>query len=219
VSEARAFALRCPGCGAGLKFDQSIDTFACVYCGASIKVDRGDGIVSLRLLTDAMLGVQRGTDRTAAELAIRRLSDELRALENQKEELRSSSQALASAWDQRMKAVSKQDYVLPLFAVYVVTSFVIALVVRGIDGWLAPKGLSLPSPYREIEWAIIVTVIAVTCFFAWRTMRRRRGGIVNREKANRDQGLAVRDAAKVDLQTRIDAVEKKLTAQRLIVDS
>ncbi len=70
MPELKTFALTCPGCGAALKVGESVDSFACAYCGASVRVEHGEGIVSLRLLTDAISNVQRGTDRTASELAL-----------------------------------------------------------------------------------------------------------------------------------------------------
>jgi hypothetical protein len=70
-----------PHCGANLSIGKTVDVFVCAYCGASVKVERTGNIIALRLLTDAMTSVQRGRDRTVAELAIRRLTDGRRASE------------------------------------------------------------------------------------------------------------------------------------------
>lgn len=86
-SKSRIYALKCPNCGAALKVGASVDTFACSYCGASVRVEHGEGIISLQLLAKATLGVQRGTDRAAAELAIRRLEDDLLAIETERQRL------------------------------------------------------------------------------------------------------------------------------------
>lgn len=59
-----------------------MSTFACGYCGASQMVARSGGTISLRLLTEGIAKVQAGTDKTAAELAIRRLKEEYISLEN-----------------------------------------------------------------------------------------------------------------------------------------
>jgi ribosomal protein S27AE len=77
----RIYALKCPNCGAALEVADSLDVFACSYCGATVQVERGTGTISLQLLTKTMRSIQRSSDRTAAELAIRRLREELVELE------------------------------------------------------------------------------------------------------------------------------------------
>lgn len=83
----KTYILKCPGCGAGLKVGEAVDSFACTYCGASVQVERGEGIVSLRLITDAISKVQRGTDRTAAELALVRIPKEITAAREEQQRL------------------------------------------------------------------------------------------------------------------------------------
>lgn len=69
-------ALKCPNCGGRLEVTKEMSTFACGYCGASVTVQRRGGTVSLSL-EEAIARVQVGTDKTAAELAIRRLREEV----------------------------------------------------------------------------------------------------------------------------------------------
>ena len=76
----KTFALKCPGCGAAIGVTQNDDVFACTYCGASVRVERGEGKVSLRLFAEAIQRVTQGVDRTAAELAIARISKEISQL-------------------------------------------------------------------------------------------------------------------------------------------
>ena len=59
-----------------------METFACGYCGTSQHVVRSGGTVSLQL-GEAIAKVQRGTDRTASELAVRRLKEDLAEIESQ----------------------------------------------------------------------------------------------------------------------------------------
>jgi hypothetical protein len=73
--------LKCSNCGANLQITNEMSTFACGYCGASQMVERSGGTISLKLLTNAISKVQVGTDKTAAELALRRLSEELAQIE------------------------------------------------------------------------------------------------------------------------------------------
>lgn len=69
--------LVCASCSAPLDIAGDTETFACAYCGTTQRVERSGGIVSLRKVEGALRAVQRGTDRTAAELAIPRLTREL----------------------------------------------------------------------------------------------------------------------------------------------
>jgi predicted RNA-binding Zn-ribbon protein involved in translation (DUF1610 family) len=81
VTTPATFILSCPGCGASLKFLASAASFACNYCGASVMVEQTESTVSLHLLTDAVTRIRHGTDKTAAELAIVRLTKELEKME------------------------------------------------------------------------------------------------------------------------------------------
>ena len=69
--------LKCANCGANLEIKPDAADFACGYCGASQMIERSGGTISLRLLTNSISKVQIGTDKTAAELAIRRLKEEM----------------------------------------------------------------------------------------------------------------------------------------------
>jgi Arc/MetJ family transcription regulator len=79
----KSIPLKCASCGSNLEVTLEMDTFACGYCGASQIVERQGGTVSLRLVTDAIRSVQVGTDKTAAELALKRLSRELESVEQE----------------------------------------------------------------------------------------------------------------------------------------
>ncbi|CAN7476587.1 hypothetical protein [Massilia sp. LjRoot122] len=76
-SEMQTIKLSCSGCAAPLEIGTDLDRFACGYCGTSQIVERKGGVVSLKRFESAINAVQRGTDRTAAELAVPRLTREL----------------------------------------------------------------------------------------------------------------------------------------------
>lgn len=67
--------MKCPTCGATLQIQSTQDQFSCAYCGSALSVARHGGTVSL--IAEAISKVQVGTDKTAAELALVRLRDEL----------------------------------------------------------------------------------------------------------------------------------------------
>jgi hypothetical protein len=77
----KTFILKCPSCSAPLNVSPDMERFACGHCGTEQIVLRRGGTVALKLVSEAVSRVQAGTDRTAAELAIRRLSDEIAALQ------------------------------------------------------------------------------------------------------------------------------------------
>lgn len=74
-------ALRCAGCGANLEVDEDVDNLTCGFCKTPQEVVRRGGTIALKKLGDAISRVQRGTDKTAAELAIPRIQRELSELE------------------------------------------------------------------------------------------------------------------------------------------
>jgi ribosomal protein S27AE len=76
----KTLTLNCTNCGAGLEVSQDMERFACGYCGTQQIVERKGGTVALKPLTDAIRMVQTGTDKTAAELALKRMGEELAAL-------------------------------------------------------------------------------------------------------------------------------------------
>jgi hypothetical protein len=72
-----AISLSCPSCASNLQITNDIDRFACSYCGKQLLVNRGGGIVSLKPLVEKLDKIGVSVDRTASELAIRRLKEEI----------------------------------------------------------------------------------------------------------------------------------------------
>ena len=83
---ADIITLTCPKCGGKLEITPDIERFACAHCGNEHLVRRGIGVVTLAPVIESMNGLRRATDRTAAELAIRRVKDELAGLDAAKAE-------------------------------------------------------------------------------------------------------------------------------------
>lgn len=73
--------LTCPSCGGKLNITSDISRFACTNCGNEHLIKRGGGIVSLVPLTIELRKVQAGVDKTASELAIKRLKEEILDIE------------------------------------------------------------------------------------------------------------------------------------------
>jgi ribosomal protein S27AE len=77
----KTLTLNCTNCGASLDVSEDMERFACGYCGTQQVVERRGGTVALKPLTDAIRLVQTGTDKTAAELALKRMGEELVTLQ------------------------------------------------------------------------------------------------------------------------------------------
>jgi ribosomal protein S27AE len=75
--------LTCPTCGGKLQITNDIERFACGYCGNEHIVKRSGGVVTIAPIVEGLKQVQRGTDKTAAELALQRLQNERSTLKKQ----------------------------------------------------------------------------------------------------------------------------------------
>lgn len=73
--------LTCPTCGGKLQITPDIDRFACTHCGNEHLVKRGAGVISILPLAESLTGLKRATDRTASELALRRLTEDVTQLQ------------------------------------------------------------------------------------------------------------------------------------------
>jgi hypothetical protein len=69
--------LSCPSCGGQLAITDDIHRFACTHCGTEHMVKRAPGIIAIEPVVHGLANIQRGTDRTASELAIVRLRGEM----------------------------------------------------------------------------------------------------------------------------------------------
>ncbi len=79
----RFIVLTCQNCGAKLDVYDDMTRFGCSYCGFEMLVERRGGTVSLKAVEEAIEKVQISTDKTAAELALVRLKQELIAKERE----------------------------------------------------------------------------------------------------------------------------------------
>jgi len=75
--------LSCPSCGNKLQITEDIDRFACAAWGNEHIVNRSGGIVTLRPVIENIAKLQAGVDKTASDLAIVRLKQEILELDNE----------------------------------------------------------------------------------------------------------------------------------------
>lgn len=74
-------SLSCPSCGSRLQITNQTKQFLCASCGNEYLVNRTGGIVSLEPVVEGLKEVKIGVDKTASELAIKRLKREIIDLE------------------------------------------------------------------------------------------------------------------------------------------
>jgi hypothetical protein len=71
------YTLNCKNCSAPLQVKDDVEFFLCAQCGTQHVLERSGGTISYKAITESISKVQAGTDRTAAELEIRRLKEDL----------------------------------------------------------------------------------------------------------------------------------------------
>jgi len=75
--------LACSSCGSRPQITKGVNRFACGHCGTEQIVHRESGIVYLEPIATDIHHIRSGIDKTAAELAIVRLTKELNVLESE----------------------------------------------------------------------------------------------------------------------------------------
>jgi len=93
--------LTCPTCGGKLQITDDIERFACAHCGNEHIVKRGNGTISLQPVVEGLNKVQIGVDKTASELAIKRLQIEINQIIAQRDQVKAkftSNFILAGMW-------------------------------------------------------------------------------------------------------------------------
>jgi hypothetical protein len=130
--------LSCPTCGGKLQVTPDLDRFACAHCGNEHVVRRGGGIVSLAPVVEGIDKVRVGVDKTASELAIRRLKEEIADLRRRREE----QTGLLQRRPEPPKAREPQDGTL--LTVLFVSGILLLVVAIGASSWpLGGLGVAL----------------------------------------------------------------------------
>jgi predicted RNA-binding Zn-ribbon protein involved in translation (DUF1610 family) len=97
--------LTCPSCGGKLQITPDMDRFACGFCGTEQIVRRAGGAVSLAPVVEGLNQVRAGVDKTASELAIKRLKDEIADIQIQVDHAKSQMDALPDPSTQNGKYI------------------------------------------------------------------------------------------------------------------
>jgi hypothetical protein len=180
--------LACVSCGAPLEIGPELSTFACSYCGSQQRVERKGGVVALQKVETAIRAVQRGTDRTAAELALPRLRKELSELESE------GKAAVAAALARRASALSGRRMLTLI--VFVVIFFAGPILIV----WLPTGSSGTASTFLGLAW--IASTFAAPIF------------VYRKTKVPLDETPAIR----ADFSERFQRIKSHLDANRAILD-
>jgi predicted RNA-binding Zn-ribbon protein involved in translation (DUF1610 family) len=150
--------LTCPTCGGKLDISPGLDRFACAHCGNEHLVKRSEGVIALQPLTESLGGLRRATDRTASEMALRRLAEELADLKEARAQAERRMEECLQALKDRDRArrdLIKSAVTLPL-AFVLSLLWPLPLQLGGVIGSLAEaRGADL------IVWLVFPAGVAV----------------------------------------------------------
>lgn len=185
-TEVRVIKLSCVSCGSSLDISQSMNRLACGHCGTQQIVERSGGAIHLREVAEALSKVQVGTDKTAAELAINRISKELEALHYQRAEreqnwLNIRTQKLYE-WNTFLagkKTVVSNSAVIAVF-VATIPSGIIASIIFKILAAI------IPNEEKAILPAVIIFLIGCVCAAVFVRKWMHKNDKYNPEKLQKD---------------------------------
>ena len=195
-------SLTCPSCGATLDVGPSIDNFACGFCASNIVVERSGNIVVLRLLNQAIGKVQRGTDRTAAELAIRRLSEEVKQLEREEQACDRALAQITAKWS----GIGKIGFSGRILGAGIVFFICYVVTFSLLDG-----------KSDLVKFTVGLFVGGIPAGFVWRLIRRQQTQLIAEQIELRDQEIDIAKSAKKVVGIKLAASMETLRVQHEIV--
>jgi DNA-directed RNA polymerase subunit RPC12/RpoP len=148
--------LSCVNCGAPLEIGPDLETFACSYCGTQQRVERKGGVVALKRVEEAIKQVQRGTDRTAAELALNRLAKEL-------SEVQAGKNAAVGAELVRLEHARSSRMAVTVAAAGCTFFFLFIGLANPLQ--------KLGNDWPVLGWVITAFATAFAAFFAYRSRK------------------------------------------------
>lgn len=148
--------MRCSNCGASLKISADQEYFACGYCGTEQIVESKGGTVYLKPIIDAIRKVQLGTDKTASEMALKRLTVELSNINNDIEHL----EKRRPRSDQTEIQIGPTAMLVLFAASFPIGAFIVL-----------SSPLSSQNLIGNIVWGVFLMLIGGGCLFGLYTKR------------------------------------------------
>ena len=208
----RVVPLKCVSCGAALEISPDMEQFACGYCGASLLVERRGGTVALKRLTDAIAKVQAGTDRTAAELDIKRLTEEFPIAEKRlSEEIDRQAREMSAARAQGKAAWE------PLHS-SAGNCMAKAIFLAAVGVTLALVCSNSNATGTGIACMVAAIAVVVGGVFLSKHLRTKEAELLAQQKIREAELLAQQELALKPIKAELESIKKKLEQQRAIVD-
>lgn len=159
MEEVTLVALKCPNCGGRLEVSKEMSHFACGYCGANVQVQRRGGTIALSL-GEAIERVQVATDKTAAELALKRLKEEAVEAESTRESIEGSVASevarLQAALARREEGKSDQTFTSIVFVAVWILVTLIAKAFKSLQDSAGGVGFIAACVAALPVWLILV---------------------------------------------------------------
>lgn len=197
--QTQIIKLNCQNCGSSLNISQDMENFACGHCGTAQIVERKGGIVQLRKVTDAIGKVQKGTDKTAAELALARLPYELNAIKQSRFiKQRQLNKKYDDRWNLQLGAV----IIVAVIALIIVAAIIAKILLFFTDpGQAKPISIFIGLAVASIGGLFLFDYFSKTNLFGLQTIL-----------AKNNEELAVYDE-------KIQFLEKKIQENYQIANS
>jgi hypothetical protein len=130
--------LTCPACGGKAAVSNIEDRFTCEYCLTDFQIERKGGQVQVKPLVEAMKTLKGGVDRTASELAIKRLEIEIQILQKKLE-------PVTPEWNRLVRVTQSKNHNKNLMRISILI-LPAALILFFIGVFTDKIGLSLVAP-------------------------------------------------------------------------
>ena len=189
-TEIRVIKLSCVNCGSSLDISQQMNRLACGYCGTQQIVERSGGAIHLRGVAETLAKVQVGTDKTAAELAINRISKELEAAHYQRSRIEQNWLNVRTQkhyeWNAVLEARKNQVNLVTLI------SGIIATIPSGIIATVIYKILAavIPNAEKAVLPVVIIFLIGCGCAAVFVRKWMHKSDKYNPEKLQTDRNRA-----------------------------
>ena len=134
--------LACPSCAGNLKITSDSDRFVCKYCNREHLVRRQGGIVTVAPVIEKLDRIVSGVDRHASELAIVRLKNECREVEEEIEAVKGNYRTMDARSETKLRTA-------------VVWSIVIAAI-----GLIASLNLGASNSSAALG---VILIVGLTC--------------------------------------------------------
>lgn len=217
MSRPVVYALKCPNCGSSLQVKSGAENIVCAHCASSLAVHVEGGAVTLEPIVADIRDIRRSSDKTAAELALKRLSDEIAQLNSARAMVEKNRAAAVQDAATRAQAIRSPGMFVPLFAVAAITLLVTG-VLLGLVGSMLPKSDGQSALGHIIGVTLLALPVAAATYVGIVIQRGRRRQIAASQKQCQEQLVAL-DGEKAELGRQIDDRETKSLRHREVAET